>query len=416
MADQGLTLKLDVAKVKSDFPIFSKSKYPKLVYLDSAATSQKPRSVIDSMSSYYETTHANVHRGVYSLAEDATRAFEDARIQSGRFVNAEHPSREIVFTKNATEAFNLLSNSLSVHYLKPGDSVVLTLMEHHANVVPWLMLKERLGINLKFMDIDQNGELILDDIDELLRDSKLLSLTMTSNVLGTVPPFKFLVEKAHEYGLLTILDAAQFAPHKKIDVIDIDADFLIFTGHKIFGPTGIGVLYGKQDLLESMPPFLGGGEMIRDVKIDGFTPNEIPWKFEAGTPPIAEAVGLKAGIEYLESLDYEAISEHETALLKYMIDSLQDTFAQDIAIHGPRNIEKRSGLVSFSLNEIHPHDIAQVLDEYSVCVRAGHHCAKPLMRHLCVSATTRASISCYNDFSDIDALIDGLKVVTKMFK
>ncbi len=406
---------LNVSEIRKDFPIFTRHDGRPLYFLDSAASSQKPFSVLKAMDDYYSTTHANVHRGVYQLAEHATELYEGARFKIGRFVGAANPSREILFTKNATESINLLSTALTRGPLHRGDVVVLTEMEHHANLVPWLIAKEQFGIEIRYIRIDENGYLILDEIDRILEGAKVLSVTLTSNVLGTLNPVAKLAELAHKNGAIVIGDGAQYVPHIATDVNELGLDFLAFTGHKMLGPTGIGVLWGKAELLEDLPPFLGGGDMITDVWLDGFTPNEIPWKFEAGTPPIAEAIGLGAAVDYLENLGMNRVREHEVALLSYAFEKLQSNFGEDLIIHGPRNISDRSGVISFDFNNIHPHDISQILDQSGVCVRAGHHCAKPLMRHLGVAATARASFHIYNESADVDALIDALAKARAFF-
>ncbi len=409
------TRPLIVSEIRKDFPIFTQHDGKKLFFLDSAASSQKPVQVLQAMDNYYSTTHANVHRGVYHIAEHATELYEGARAKIGRFVGAPNPSRETIFTKNATESINLLSNSLTRGTLKKGDVVVLTEMEHHANLVPWLIAKEQFGIEIRYIMVDENGYLNLHNIDELLQNAKVLSIALTSNVLGTINPVRRLADLAHERGAIVIGDGAQYVPHLRTSVTDLGLDFLAFTGHKMLGPTGIGVLWGKSELLESLPPFMGGGDMITDVTLDGFTPNELPWKFEAGTPPIAEAIGLAAAVDYLENLGMDAIRDHELELLSYAFESLESNFGKDLIIHGPRNINDRGGVISFDFKNIHPHDISQVLDQSGVCVRAGHHCAKPLMRHLGVAATARASFHIYNDRSDIDALVDALAKARAFF-
>ena len=405
---------LDVATIKKDFPILDRTVHGKrLVYLDSASSSQKPASVISAMDDYYATTHANVHRGVYAIAEEATRRYEKARSDLARFVGA--PSTgEIVFTKNVTEAINLVAYSWGRSQLAPGDVVVLTEMEHHANLVPWLALKAERGIELRYIPLTDDGFLDLTHLDETLDGAKLLGVTSVSNVLGTINPIRPLVDAAHAAGALVLVDGAQHAPHMPLDVAGLGCDFFGVTGHKMLGPTGIGALWARAELLESMPPFLGGGEMIRDVRLDGFIPNDVPWKFEAGTPPIAEAVGLSAAVEYLEDLGMEAVREHEKALTAYALSALRDAHP-DIVIHGPPDAADRGGVISFQYRDVHPHDLSQVLDEAGVCVRAGHHCAKPLMRRLGVGATARASFSVYNDESDVDALVAALSAADALF-
>jgi len=407
--------RLDVDRIKKDFPILDVDvRGKRLVYLDSAASSQKPQAVLEAMNRYYETTHANVHRGVYAIAEEATRLFEEARTKAARFINAPS-SRGLVFTKNVTEGMNLVAQSWGRANLRAGDAVLLTEIEHHANLVPWLMLKDALGIELRYIPLGEDGQLDLSDLDRLVDGVKLVGVTAMSNVLGTLPPVRRIADAAHAAGAVVLVDAAQYVPHLVTDVQAMGADFLGFTGHKLLGPTGIGVLWGRDELMEAMPPFLGGGEMIRDVRLDGFTPNEIPWKFEAGTPPIAEAVGLSAAIDYLTGLDMEAVRAHEIELTAYAMRSLTERFGSDLVIHGPSEPGLRGGVLSFAFKDLHPHDVSQVLDEWGVCVRAGHHCAKPLMRRLGVGATARASFYVYNDEADVDALADALDKTSDLF-
>ena len=405
---------LDVETIKKDFPILDRQVHGKrLVFLDSAASSQKPSSVIEAMTSYYETTHANVHRGVYLMAEEATRLYEQARADLARFVGARRPS-EIVFTKNVTEAINLVAFSWGRRNLGEGDVVVLTEMEHHANLVPWLALKAERGIELRYIPVTEEGFLDLDRLDEALDGAKLFGVTSVSNVLGTINPIRRLADAAHAAGALILVDGAQHAPHMPVDVTAVDCDFFGVTGHKMLGPTGIGALWARPELLEAMPPFLTGGEMIRDVRLDGFTTNDVPWKFEAGTPPIAEAVGLSAAIRYLEAVGMDAVREHERSLTAYALDALRSSHPEMI-IHGPASADDRGGVISFQYRDVHPHDLSQVLDEAGVCIRAGHHCAKPLMRRLGVGATARASFSVYNDEADVDVLVSALADADTLF-
>ena len=405
---------IDVTSVKKDFPILERPVHSRrLVYLDSASSAQKPSSVIEAMSSYYETTHANVHRGVYLIAEEATRLYEKARSDLASFIGAPSAS-EVVFTKNATEAINLVAYSWGRANLNAGDVIVLTEMEHHANLVPWLALKSERDIEIRYIPVDAKGRLDLSDLDRTLDGAKLLGVTSVSNVLGTINPLRMLADAAHAHGALLLVDGAQHAPHMPVDVAALGCDFFAVTGHKMLGPTGIGALWARGELLEAMPTFLGGGEMIRDVRLDGFTPNDVPWKFEAGTPPIAEAVGLSAAIEYLERLGMEQVREHEVRLTGYALDAL-GSLGDDVTVHGPPSADERGGVISFAYKSVHPHDLSQVLDEAGVCVLAGHHCAKPLMRKLGVSATARASFSVYNDESDVDALVSALSDVDKLF-
>ncbi|HEV2811063.1 MAG TPA: SufS family cysteine desulfurase, partial [Acidimicrobiales bacterium] len=385
-----------------------------LVYLDSASSSQKPAAVIEAMDDYYRTTHANVHRGVYAMAEEATARFEAARHSVARFIGA-CSSREVLFSKNATESLNLVAQAWGRANLHRGDVVVLTEMEHHANLVPWLLLAEQIGIELRYLGITDDGLLDLTTLDTTLDGARMVSLTAMSNVLGTLPPVRAVADAAHAAGALVAVDASQYVPHLATDVTALGADFLAFTGHKMLGPTGIGVLWGREAVLEAMPPFLGGGEMIRDVRLDGFTCNDLPWKFEAGTPPIAEAIGLGAAVAELERYGMEAIRAHEVALTSYALRTLGDRYGDDLVVHGPQDPASRGGVLSFAFRDVHPHDISQVLDQSGVCVRAGHHCAKPLMRRLGVGATARASFYLYNDEADVDALADGLDACSHLF-
>jgi cysteine desulfurase/selenocysteine lyase len=406
---------LDVEKIKAQFPILARRvKGHRMVYLDSAASAQKPRRVLDAMQSFQETSYANVHRGVYEIAAEATEAYEAARRAVARFVHA--PSeRGIVFAKNVTECLNLVAHSWGRSNLRAGDAVLLTEMEHHANLVPWLMLAEERGIELRYLPVAPDHTLDLSELDRLVDGVKLVGVTAMSNVLGTLPPLDRIIGAAHAAGAKVLVDAAQWVPHLPTDVQAWDADFVGFTGHKMLGPSGIGVLWAREELLDAMPAFLGGGEMIRDVRLDGWTPNDIPWKFEAGTPPIVEAVGLHAAIDELESYGMEAVRAHEVSLTGYALRTLTERFGDGIRLHGPAEPALRGGVLSFEFGDVHPHDISQVLDERGVCVRAGHHCAKPLMRKLGVGATARASLYVYNDEADVDALADALEATSDFF-
>jgi cysteine desulfurase / selenocysteine lyase len=407
--------RLDVARIRKDFPIFDREgPWPRLVYLDSASSSQRPSAVIDSMSRYYERNHANVHRSVYRLAAEATEMYENARRTVGRFIGAPS-SDEVVFAKNVTEAINLVAHTWARANLQPGDAVLLSEIEHHANIVPWLMLAEERDIELRYLPMADDYTLDLTDLDRLLDGVKLVSFTALSNVLGTITPARRLIDAAHDVGAVVLIDAAQYVPHLPTNVGELGADFFGFTGHKMLGPTGIGVLWGRSELLDTMPAFLGGGEMILDVRLDGWTPNVVPHKFEAGTPPIAEAVGLGAAVEYLEGLGMQAVREHEISLTAYALRTLEDRFGDELTIHGPSDLESRGGVLSLALQGVHAHDVSQVLDEHGVCVRAAHHCAKPLMRRLGVGATARASLYLYNDTDDVDALADALEATRSFF-
>ncbi len=405
--------------IKNDFPVLHQQVHGKpLIYLDSGNTSQKPRAVIDAMSDYYETINANVHRGSYEIAVRATDALEGARAKVARFINAPAVN-EVVLTKNATEAMNLLARSWGAANLGPGDAVVISEMEHHANIVPWHMLAAEKGFELRWIPVTADGHLDLTTLDTLLDGAKLLSITAMSNVLGTLNDIPRLAEAAHANGALVAVDGSQYVPHVPTDVQAMGADFLVFTGHKMLGPTGIGVLWARAELLDAMPPFLGGGEMILNVTKEGFTTTDIPWKFEAGTPMVAEAVGLGAAVDYLVGLGMEHVRRHEIELTAYALRTLTERFGDTIVIHGPSEPAERGGVLSFVYGEpdarVHPHDIAKVLDQAGVCVRAGHHCAKPLLQTMRVPATSRASLYVYNDESDIDALADALEASSDIF-
>ena len=412
---EGEPATLDVTRLQADFPVLARKVHDhRLVYLDSAATSQKPRSVLDAMSRFYETSNANIHRGTYQMAVESTEAYEAARRAVARFIGA--PSAQgLVFTKNVTEAINLVAASWGGANLRAGDVVVLTEIEHHANLVPWMMLRDRIGIELRFVPMAEDFTLDLSNLDQLLEGARLLAFTAMSNVLGTLTPVRPIVDAAHAAGALVLVDGAQLVPHVPTDVTALDVDFFGFTGHKMCGPTGIGALWARPELLEAMPPFLGGGEMIRDVRLEGFTTAEVPTKFEAGTMPFAEAVGLHAAVEYLTAVGMDAVREHEIALTGYALDALRERHGDDLTIFGPTDPALRGGALSFTYKDIHPHDVSQVLDQKGICVRAGHHCAKPLMRRLGVGSTTRASLYLYNDEADVDALVDGLSDADDLF-
>jgi cysteine desulfurase/selenocysteine lyase len=366
------------------------------------------------MDHCYRHYYANIHRGVYTIAEEATAAYELARRKVAAFVGAGAAS-EIVFTRNATEGINLVAYTWARANLRAGDVVVLSHMEHHANVVPWHMLAAERGVELRWIPMTDDFRLDLSDLDQLLDGARLLAITAMSNVLGTINEIRPLADAAHAHDALVLVDACQYVPHVATDVKAWDADFIAFSAHKMCGPSGIGALWGRQALLEEMPPFLGGGEMIRDVRLDGFSTNDVPWKFEAGTQAIAEAVGFGAAVDYLQALDMAAVRDHEMRLTRYTLDALRDRFPEALRIFGPLDTSIRGGAVSFLFDGIHAHDISQVLDEDAVCVRAGHHCAKPLMRQLGVPATTRASVYVYNDETDIDVLVEALAKAQKFF-
>jgi cysteine desulfurase/selenocysteine lyase len=408
---------LNVEALRKDFPLLTRrvNGLP-IVYLDSASSALQPQAVIGAMAHYYETTHANVHRGVYATAEEATALYERARIVAGRFIGAPDPAREVVFTKNTTESLNLVAQSWGRANLRAGDAVLLTEMEHHANIVPWMILSEELGgLDLRYIPIDGDGRLVLDDLDRLVDGVKVVGLSTMSNVLGTINPVRHITEVAHGAGALVVADGAQLVPHSPVDVRDLGVDFIGFSGHKMMGPTGIGVLWGRAELLEAMPPFLGGGGMILDVKLDSFRPAPPPARFEAGTPPIAEAVGLTAAIAYLGDIGMDRIRAHELALTNHALGRLDEKLGSDVRVFGPPPGDDRGGVVSLAYRDVHAHDLAQVLDQFGVCVRPGHHCAKPLMRRLGVQATARASLSLFSDEHDIEVLIEGLLEAGRLF-
>jgi len=406
---------LDVDRLRGDFPILTRRVHDKrLVFLDSAASAQKPLAVLDAMERFQREQYANVHRGVYTIAEEATCAFEDARRRIAKFVNA-HAPREVIFTRNATEAINLVARSWGTENMREGDTVVLTHMEHHANVVPWQILAAERGIEIRWIPLTSDYRLDLTDLDRLLDGASLLAVTGMSNVLGTINEIRPLADAAHAAGARILVDACQHVPHIATDVQAWDADFVAFSAHKMLGPSGIGALWAREDLLDAMPPFLGGGEMILDVTFDGFTPNDLPWKFEAGTPAITEAVGFGAAVDYLEAIGMGAVRAHEERLARYALTVLRERFPNTLTVYGPDDATGRGAIISFLVSGIHAHDISQVLDGEAICVRAGHHCAKPLMRVLGVPATSRASFYVYNDEADADALADALERAERFF-
>ncbi len=398
----------DVEKVRADFPILSERINGKpLVYLDSANTSQKPRSVIDAMTSFMEHGYGPTNRSAYHLAAEATDRFEATRTKLARFVNARSAS-EIVFTKNATEALNLVVRSWGGANLGPGDAVVLTHMEHHANIVPWQMLAAEKGFEIRWVPLTPDGLLDTSGLDRLLDGAKAFSFTAMSNVLGTINPVAELVAAAHRAGAVAIVDGCQSVPHMPTDVQAWDADFMAFSSHKMVGPSGVGMLWAREEILEAMPPFLGGGNMISDVRTEGFTCAELPAKFEAGTQAIVEVVGLGAAVDYLEGIGMANVRAHEREVTVHALDALKGRFGDDIVIHGSPDPDARGATVSFAFRDVHPHDVSQVLDQHNVCVRAGHHCAKPLMRLLGANATVRASFYLYNTPAEADVLCDAL--------
>ncbi|MEM3386877.1 MAG: cysteine desulfurase [Nitrososphaerales archaeon] len=405
---------LDPEIIKQDFPIFKRRVYGKrLIYLDNAATTQKPRQVIEAMREFYQDYNANIHRGVYRLSVEATEAFENARKKVAKFINAKES--EIIFTKNATEALNLVAYSWGLNNLREGDHILLTEMEHHSNIVPWQLISKYTKAKIDYISIDKEGLLVDDEVDRLMeKRPKIVSITHVSNVLGTINNVKKIVEHAHKIGAITVVDAAQSVPHMQVDVQEIGCDFLAFSGHKALGPLGVGVLYGKRDLLEDMNPFLGGGDMISRVWLENSEWNELPWKFEAGTSSIADVIGLGAAVDYLNSIGISRIRKHEIKLTKYALETLSEI--SDLKIYGTNNLEQRGAVISFNLANIHPHDLATILDEEGIALRAGHHCAMPLMNKLGVAATARASFYLYNAESDVDALVEGLNKARRIFK
>ncbi len=400
--------------IKKDFPILNREIHAgkKITYLDSAATAQKPESVIQAMDHYYRFSNANIHRGIHVLAEEATSAYEGARQKVASFIGAAS-SQEVVFTRNTTESINLVANSWGRKNLKQGDLVILTEMEHHSNLVPWQMLANEIGIRLEFISVTSEGELDLENFDSLLKqEPKLVAFVYMSNVLGTINPAIEIIEKARAAGALTLIDAAQSVPHLPFNLGDLKPDFAVFSAHKMLGPTGIGVLWGRKELLASMTPFMGGGDMIKKVHLRDFTPNDLPHKFEAGTPAIAEAIGFGAAIDYLSNLGMDNVSAHEKAITKYALEKLKDI--NSVNVFGPA-AEKKGAVLSFTMDGIHPHDVAQILDTEGIAVRAGHHCAMPLHEKFQIPATTRASFYIYNSMEDVDLLVKGLEKVIDYF-
>jgi cysteine desulfurase / selenocysteine lyase len=410
---------LDTDAIRKDFPVLQRLVHDgkPLVYLDNAATSQKPRQVLDVLTDYYERYNANVHRGVHTLAEEATAGYESARDKVAAFINA--PSRdEVVFTKNASESLNLVANMLGwadePYRVDASSEIVITEMEHHSNIVPWQLLAQRTGAKLKWFGLTDEGRLDLSNIEQVITEqTKVVSFVLVSNILGTVNPVEAIVRRAQDVGALVVIDASQAAPHMRLDVQALEADFVAFTGHKMCGPTGIGVLWGRQELLEDLPPFLGGGEMIETVTMQSSTYAPAPHKFEAGTPPIAQAIGLGAAIDYLSGIGMDAIAAHEHALAEYALERLQEV--PDLRIIGPTEAVDRGSAISFTLADIHPHDVGQVLDELGVAVRVGHHCARPVCLRYGIPATTRASFYLYSTPGEVDALVDGLGHVRRFF-
>jgi cysteine desulfurase/selenocysteine lyase len=405
---------LYVSAIREDFPILQQIVHGKpLVYLDSAATSQKPEAVIRAMDTYYRTSNANIHRGVYQLAEQATEQYEGARKRIQRFINAKSP-REVIFTRNATEAINLVAYSWGRANVRAGDEVVSTVLEHHANIVPWQLLTQEKGARLTYIGADEQGRLREEEIEaRITARTKLVAVTMASNVAGTLTPIQSIIARAHAVGAVVVVDAAQAVPHMPVDVQALDCDFLAFSGHKMLGPF-VGVLYGKRTWLDKMEPFLGGGDMIREVHLEYSKWNDLPWKFEAGTPAIAEAIGLGAAVDYLTALGMENVRAHEREMTAYALNQLRAI--EGIRILGPLDADQRGGVVAFSIPEAHPHDVAQILDHEGICVRGGHHCAMPLHEYYGIAATTRASFYVYNIPEEVDKLVETLAKVRQIFK
>lgn len=404
----------DVNEIRKDFPILSREVRPgvPLVYLDSTATSQKPVQVLDAMDKFNRMSNANIHRGIHTLAEEATLAYESARERIAAFIGAP-ASKEIIFTRNTTESINLVTQSWGRANLDSGDVVILTEMEHHSNLVPWQLLAAERNLQLEFIPVTSDGLLDLDEYNALLKlHPKMVAFTEMSNVLGTINPAKEIIAKAHQAGAVTLVDAAQSVPHLPVDVIDLDVDFLAFSGHKMCGPNGIGVLYGRRKLLEAMPPFLGGGDMIKRVELRSFQSNELPYKFEAGTPAIAEVIGLGAAIDYLNQVGMAAIEQHELEIITYALERLEEI--PGVTIFGP-SAEHKGGVASFTIPEAHAHDVSQILDGDGIAVRAGHHCAMPLHNKFGIAATARASFYLYNTIEEVDKLVDGIYKVKKLF-
>jgi cysteine desulfurase/selenocysteine lyase len=405
---------LDVAAIRRDFPILERKVHGKpLVYLDNAATSQKPRQVIDALVRYYENYNANIHRAVHSLGEEATAAYEEAREKVRRFINA--PTTEsIIFTRNTTEAINLVAYSWGRANIGEGDEILLTQMEHHSNLIPWQQLAKEKGATVRYVPVTEQGTLELNGLEDLFdARTKMMALPHVSNSLGTINPVEKIAVEARRRGVMLLVDGAQGAPHLPVDVHAIGCDFYAFSSHKMLGPTGVGVLYGRKELLEEMEPFLGGGEMIRKVTIEGATWNDLPWKFEAGTPNIADVIAFGAAIDYLEALGMENVRQHEAEITAYALDRMSKI--PDITLYGPPDIEQRGGVISFNFSDLHPHDIGTVLDQYGVAIRSGHHCTQPLWRLLGVSGSARASFYVYNTTEEVDKLVDAVKAAREYF-
>lgn len=405
----------NIERVRADFPILKREVHGRpLIYFDNAATSQKPQQVIEALVDYYSTYNANIHRGIHALAEEATARYEDVRRKTADFIGAPGPET-IVFTRNTTESINLVAHGWARKFLKAGDEIVLTTMEHHSNLVPWQMIAKETGAVLRFIDVDSEGELLRDDIERAIGPkTKLVALAHMSNVLGTVNPVKEIAELAHRHGALVLLDGAQSVPHLAVDVKELDCDFLAFSAHKMLGPTGVGVVYAREGLFDEMDPFLHGSEMIRRVRLEESTWNDVPWKFEAGTENIGDVCAFGAALDYLSELGMENVRAHEVDLVREAMRRLASV--PGVTIYGPESAERRGGVVAFNVEDVHPHDLSTVLDRHGVAIRAGHHCAQPLMDRLDVVATARASFYVYNEEQELDALVDGIEAAVRLFR
>ena len=405
----------EVERIRRDFPILHRQVHGRpLVYFDNAATAQKPQAVIDAIVDYYSNYNAAIHRGIHALAEEATAAYEAVRGKTARFIGAPD-GEQIVFTRNTTESINLVAHGWGRTYLKPGDEIVLSLMEHHSNVIPWQLIAQATGAELRYIDIDEQGQLLSGDVDRLIGErTKLVVVAHMSNVLGTINPVRRIADVAHERGALVLLDGAQSVPHLPVDVAELDCDFLAFSAHKMLGPTGVGVLYGKRELLESMEPMLGGGSMIKRVQLDTSTWQDVPWRFEAGVPNIAGVIGFGAALDYLSAIGMERVRAHDIELVTAALERL--SALPSVTVYGPEQPEARGGVIAFNLADVHPHDLGTVLDNHGVAIRAGHHCAQPLMGRLDVVATARASFYLYNTIEELDVLVEGIEAAEKLFR
>ncbi len=404
----------DVQAIRRDFPILGRQVHGKpLVYLDNAATTQKPRAVIDALVHYYENQNANIHRAIHTLGEEATAAYEETRAKVSRFINAPRPET-IVFTRSATEALNLIAYAWGRANVRKGDEIVLSQMEHHSNMVPWQRLAQEVGATAKYIGVTDEGTLDLDGLDDIITEkTKLVSVTQVSNAFGTINVLDKIIAVAHRRGALAVVDGAQSVPHMPVDVQALDCDFLAFSAHKMLGPTGVGVLYARYELLEAMEPFQSGGEMISRVRLEGATWNDVPWKFEAGTPNIADVIAFSAALDYLSALSMDNVRAHEQELAAYALRRLRQL--ENIIVYGPQDTSRRGGVASFNYPDIHAHDVGTILDRQGVAIRAGHHCAQPLMRRFDIAGTARASFYIYNTLEEVDALVEGLEKARAFF-